>query len=285
MVDGVADKEMSRFYVANKPVARKSDIARGFGKACTTYESASRLQRLTGNAMLERLACQPDSGRPLRILDLGCGTGWFSRILQQHYPESQVTGADLSPGMIEHAKLQSPPGIHWLVADAGHFPLPDSRFDLIFSNLMIQWCDDPGEVLNECQRLLRPNGRLMMSTLVDGTLRELRQAWAKADPGRTHVNHFESFEFLSAMATTELPGAIAETQAIELPYNSPMALANELKLLGAGFKNNERRKSVTAPGRLRAMCKQYPTEPGGEVLASYEAAWIYWQKVTDTDHL
>lgn len=278
VVDGVADKEMSRFYVASKPVARKSDIARGFGKACDTYESASRLQRLTGNAMLERLACQPGSGRPLRILDLGCGTGWFTRILQQHFPESQVTGADLSPGMIAHAGLQSHPKIRWLVADAGHLPLPDARFDLVFSNLMIQWCDDPKEVLNECRRLLKPNGRLMISTLVDGTLRELRQAWAKADPGRVHVNHFERFDALSALVKAELPEAVSEARTIGLPYHSPVALAHELKFIGAGFKGRERRRSVTAPGRLRAMCKHYPVGPKGEVLASYEAAWFYWQK-------
>lgn len=255
-------------------------IAQGFGKACTTYESNSRLQRLTGDAMLEKLTCQPNGRLPLRILDLGCGTGWFTRRLQQHYPESQMTGADLSPGMIAHAESKSHSGINWLVADAGHLPLPDSRFDLIFSNLMIQWCDDPTEVLNECRRLLKPNGRLMISTLVDGTLRELRQAWAKADPGRIHVNHFEPFGSLSALVKAELPDVVAETRTIGLPYNSPVALAHELKFIGAGYKGSERRKSVTAPGRLRAMCQQYPVGPKGEVLASYETAWFYWQKHT-----
>jgi len=274
----MANGGMSSLCVADKPVILKSDIARAFGKASTTYESASRLQRLTGNVMLKRLARQPDFEAPPAILDLGCGTGWFTRKLQQLYPVSRVTGADLSPGMIEHAQSLSDPKLNWLVADAGYLPLPDSGFDLIFSNLMIQWCEHPNEVLHECWRLLKPGGRLMISTLVDGALWELKQAWSKADPGRAHVNRFETFAALSALVSAELPGAVAEARTIRLPYNSPMALVSELKFLGAGYKGSERRKTVTAPGRLREMCRQYPIGPNGEVIASYETAWIYWQK-------
>ncbi|AOY90107.1 malonyl-[acyl-carrier protein] O-methyltransferase BioC [Marinobacter salinus] len=259
-------------------IAEKSDIARGFGRARATYESASRLQRFMGNTLLQRLELLPVSESPMRILDLGSGTGWFTRKLQACYPTSLVTGADLSHGMIQQAKVASVPDIHWLVADAENLPLPEHSFDLIFSNLMIQWCDDPGQVLRECRRLLRPAGRLMMSTLLDGTLRELRQAWAEADPGQEHVNRFQPYSVLRGGAGAELPGVTVETRTIELPYPSPMALAGELKQLGAGFKGRERRRTMTAPGRVRAMCRHYPTRPDGRIAASYEAGWIYWQR-------
>lgn len=256
----------------------KSDIARGFGNASGSYDSASRLQRFMGNTMLQKI--QPEERSLFRssVLDLGCGTGWFTRKFADLGPIEALVGVDLSAGMLQQAREDGPDGISWIVADAEHLPLPDDSVDLIFSNLMIQWCDDPRSVLRECRRVLRPGGSLMVSTLLDGTLRELKNAWQAADPDHQHVNQFESELGLQAKVRAELPNTTIETRTIRLPYNSPMALAGELRHLGAGFRGAGRRKAVTAPGRMRVMCKQYPREPDGIIMASYEAAWVYWQK-------
>lgn len=92
--------------------------------------------------------------------------------------------------MLEQAKASSSETIRWLNADAEQLPVPDNSTDLIFSNLMIQWSTRPELVLAECQRILKPGGILAISTLLAGTLEELKQAWAYADPGRPHVNRF-----------------------------------------------------------------------------------------------
>ncbi|MDO6823210.1 malonyl-ACP O-methyltransferase BioC [Marinobacter sp. 1_MG-2023] len=259
-------------------LASKTDIARGFGTARATYESVSRLQRLMGNAMFEELQ-QPSASQnnlPCHVLDLGCGTGWFTRKLVGLGCVVSIMGMDLSPGMIGHAGASSPSGIDWVVGDAESIPLPDQSCDLIFSNLMIQWCTDPAPVLRECRRVLRPGGRLAISTLLEGTLWELDQAWNQADPGQKHINRFEPEAAFRAAVSRELSEAKIETKTLRLPYSSPLALAAELKQLGAGYKAANRRMTVTAPGRLRAMCRNYPVEPEGGFVASYEAAWVYW---------
>ncbi|MDX1560124.1 MAG: malonyl-ACP O-methyltransferase BioC [Marinobacter sp.] len=260
----------------------KSDIARGFGNASSSYDSASRLQRFMGNTMLQKLQSTEDSRVRCNLLDLGCGTGWFTRIFADLGRTGAVTGVDLSAGMLEQARERGPDGINWIVADAEQLPLADDSVDLVFSNLMIQWCDDPRAVLRECRRVLRPGGSLMVSTLLDGTLRELKNAWQLADADHQHVNQFETELGLQAKVNAELSDATIETRTIRLPYESPMALAGELRHLGAGFRGAARRKAVTAPGRMRAMCKQYPREPDGTIMASYEAAWVYWQKRQDS---
>ncbi|MFV8570434.1 malonyl-ACP O-methyltransferase BioC [Marinobacter sp. SBS5] len=256
----------------------KASIASGFGGASKTYDSASRLQKIMGDAMLLRI---PEALQPEAILDLGCGTGWFTRKLITHYPQARVTGADLSPGMLEQAgAATASEQVDWLNADAEQLPLADECVDLVFSNLMVQWSRRPEAVLEECQRVLRPGGFLVMSTLVDGTLRELKQAWAKADPGQPHVNRFVPAEEWRSLTGKVLAGSALELSPIRLPYESPMALNRELKHLGAVFKGEERRRTVTAPGRFRAMCRAYPGERSGEVVATYEAGWLYWQKPT-----
>ncbi|MCG7199030.1 malonyl-ACP O-methyltransferase BioC [Marinobacter pelagius] len=256
-------------------LAAKRDIAREFGRASKTYEQASRLQRRMGDAMLARLA--EENLAPRTILDLGCGTGWFTRKLQALFPEARVVGVDLSPGMIEKARTASPDRIQWLTADAESLPFAAGSFDLVFSNLMIQWCHDPQSVLSQCRRLVTPNGRLAISTLLDGTLSELKQAWEVADPGQPHVNRFEQPEIWRDITSDVLPGSELVTETKRLPYDSPMGLNRELKLLGAGFKGEGRRRSVTAPGRFKLMSRAYPSEKDGCILATYESAFVYWR--------
>ncbi|MCK0107031.1 malonyl-ACP O-methyltransferase BioC [Marinobacter sp. S0848L] len=256
----------------------KASIASGFGGASQTYDSASRLQKAMGDTLLSRI---PESFRPESVLDLGCGTGWFTRKLTARFPEARVTGADLSPGMLAQAEAATDRAdVNWLNADAEQLPLADQSVDLVFSNLMVQWSQQPEVVLAECQRVLRPGGLLVMSTLVDGTLRELKQAWAKADPGQPHVNRFVPAEHWRSLTRATLTGSELALSPIRLRYDTPMALNRELKHLGAVFKGEERRRTVTAPGRFRAMCRAYPGVRSGQVFATYEAGWLYWQKPT-----
>lgn len=263
----------------SSPRNAKMAIARDFGTASQTYNPAARLQRYMGQVMLDQLAepgCLPPAPEDRQILDLGCGTGWFTGQLAgiAGGPGSSVTGADLSPGMLDYARAAGVPGIRWLVADAEALPLEDNSLDVIFSNLMIQWCDDSSSVLAECRRVLRPGGQLFISTLLDGTLEELRHAWHQADPGHEHVNHFESEDAFRRQALEVLPAPRISTESIALDYPSPMALLTELKAIGAGFKGSSRRRNATAPGRLRAMCRHYPKGNDGRVYATYKAAWL-----------
>ncbi len=213
----------------------KACIARGFDSASGTYDTASRLQKAMGDTMLARI---PENFEPASILDLGCGTGWFTRKLANQYPNA------------------SPETIAWLNADAEQLPLADNSADLIFSNLMIQWSTRPETVLAECQRILKPGGTLAISTLLDGTLEELKQAWTKADPGQPHVNRFTHHADWQQLTSQQLPGSTLETATLTLPYDSPMAL------------------------NRKAMCTAYPKQGNGEIIASYRAGWLYWTKAT-----
>lgn len=253
----------------------KSAIARDFGAASRTYNPAARLQRYMGQVMLDQVAGLPDTGGATSVaLDLGCGTGWFSGELGARSNAGQTLGADLAPGMLEFARSTCSADLQWLAADAEALPLADNSVDLIFSNLMIQWSESPWRVLSECRRVLRPGGQLLVSTLLEGTLAELEEAWRQADPDHQHVNRFDSAEDYRHWATTTLPDATLTQEAVGLDYPSPMALLSELKAIGAGFKGASRRSSATAPGRLRAMCRHYPVAGDGQIHATYQAAWL-----------
>lgn len=68
-------------------------------------------------------------------------------------------------------------------------PLATATFDLAWSNLAVQWCGNLSTALRELYRVVRPKGVVAFTTLVQGSLPELHQAWQAVDE-RPHANRF-----------------------------------------------------------------------------------------------
>jgi ubiquinone/menaquinone biosynthesis C-methylase UbiE len=95
----------------------------------------------------EALEQVPAATRPL---DIGTGTGRGAAALVKRFPEAEVTGIDVSPGMIEEARRRVP-GVSFHVGDASRLPFADESFDLVTHTNMIPFLD-------EVARVLRPGG-------------------------------------------------------------------------------------------------------------------------------
>ena len=94
-----------------------------------------------------------------RVLDLGCGTGELSRRLSAG--GLQVTGCDISPNMLARAAARAVAGGHaWvrLAPDWRSLPFKPATFDLVVAASVLEYVIDPGTVLRECGRVLRPGG-------------------------------------------------------------------------------------------------------------------------------
>lgn len=253
--------------------SRQARVAADFGKAAGTYDSAARLQRQVGEQLLTRFSSQQEPGGA--VMDLGCGTGYFLPALARRLAPSRLTAVDLSPQMLAHAREHRQVEAQFVEAPAESVPLADASQNRIFSSLMVQWCQDLPRVAREIRRLLVPGGEAVLSTLVDGTLSELRQAWKQADPGVEHVNRFLTPRELEQQLRQVFPEAGVEYQCIRLWYPQPLALLRELKTLGARHKDGSRR-SATSPGRLKALNSAYNQwrDPKEGVPASYQVAYI-----------
>ncbi len=165
-------------------------VRNSFSQAAATYDQAAVLQRQVRDELLGRLDVL--RMQPAAVLDLGAGTGQGTIALKRRYPGSRVVAMDLAPGMLQQARKRQTllRRFDRVVADAAALPVGDATFDMIFSSLMLQWCNDPDRVLRECRRALRPGGVLHFTTLGPDTLVELRRSWQAADPGHAHVNRF-----------------------------------------------------------------------------------------------
>ena len=263
--------------MAELPAASHLDRARlraSFERASRGYEAAAGLQAQVAAELLERLELFRFA--PQVVLDLGSGTGRVTGELKRRYPRAYVIALDLAPGMLREARRHRRPWRRFerVCGDALRLPLADGSVDLIFSNLMLQWCEPLAVALAEVRRVLRPGGFFALSTLGPDTLHELRSAWAQAD-GYNHVNRFADMpEVGDALMRAGLMEPVLDVDRIELGYPDVLSLMHDLKAIGAHNVTAGRPRALAGRSRLARVQQAYESFRRDQRLpATYEVIY------------
>ena len=159
-------------------------VAHAFSRAAPRYDELASAQRQIAQRLWDSL---PHNAS--KILDMGCGTGYWTQQLAERYPQARLTGLDIAPGMLEQARQRHGERIRWQPGDAAALPFGKQTFDLIFSNLAVQWCRDIGTVMDELYRVLTAGGQAHITTLLPGTLEEVAFAWQRPEALLQTPNH------------------------------------------------------------------------------------------------
>jgi SAM-dependent methyltransferase len=95
-----------------------------------------------------------------RVLDVGCGSGWATRLLADYAVNGRVTGIDISDEMVNLAResSRSHPNTDFEVASAEQLPFPDNEFTQAFSMESLYYYRNIPKALKEIQRVLKPGG-------------------------------------------------------------------------------------------------------------------------------
>jgi SAM-dependent methyltransferase len=105
-----------------------------------------------------------------RVLDVGCGPGWFWTRAAAKFPDDiSIVLTDISPGMVEEAFQRVSgigrwPGVRAEIADVCALPFADKSFDLVLAMHMLYHAPDPDKALAGIARVLRDGGTLVAST-------------------------------------------------------------------------------------------------------------------------
>jgi len=261
----------------------RREVRRAFGRAASDYDAAAELQQRVRGELLERL----DLVRiePVAVLDLGAGTGHAALGLKRRYPKAQVVALDLAESMLREAGRRQTllRRFRRVCADAACLPFRSGSFDIVFSNLMLQWCNEPDRVFAECRRVLRPGGLLSFATFGPDTLIELRRAWAAVDD-HVHVSRFIDMHDLGdALIRAGLAEPVMDVERHVLDYVEVRELMRELKAIGAHNASIGRSRGLTGKGALARMIAGYETfRRDGRVPATYEVVFGHaWAPVTE----
>ena len=140
-------------------------VGQCFSQAANTYDAHAVLQREVAN----RLIAHTEFIRlkPARILDIGCGTGYFTGLLRDRFKRAHIIALDIAASMTEAAKKKHTRRFPWqaktqfATADTLSLPFPDAALDLVCSSLTLQWIVQPRQMLAEMRRVLAPGGLML----------------------------------------------------------------------------------------------------------------------------
>ncbi len=95
-----------------------------------------------------------------RVLDLGCGTGWATRLLARRVPEGRAVGLDVSEEMIRLAREHGddPPNVEFRVLGSSRYPFHDGVFTHCLSIESLYYHPDLIGTFTEVRRVLKPGG-------------------------------------------------------------------------------------------------------------------------------
>lgn len=192
---GLDDEDLEAWRECGLPAEMFEDwltdrvARRPAGSRARAVYGAENAHDFARRAILDALAL----GTSDHLLELGCGGGLLLR--EALASGASATGLDHSEEMVELAHERAP-GAQVLLADAtGHLPFTDGAFSAVAMSIVFFFFDAPVEVLRECRRVVRADGRLAVYT----TSPELRGTPAAPEPLASH-GHFYTDEDLAALA-------------------------------------------------------------------------------------
>lgn len=258
--------------------ATRSRVAAAFD-AAQDYDAHAHIQCRIGAALADRIAALPivaARGDRLRLLEIGCGTGLFTRALHDRCVGGHWLVSDIARRMVSRcaaamADRGSSPALAFMALDgtAPEATLPRGRFDVICSNMAFQWFGDLGGALTRIAALLAPGGVLSFSTLLRGTFAEWEQAHHRLglDAGGLRYPDLkglaELFPAGGSLTISELHTREVHSDAIDF--------LRSLKRIGAGTPRSGHRP--LSPAALHAAMTAF--ESAGTTI-TYRVALCSW---------
>ncbi|MFH1394612.1 MAG: methyltransferase domain-containing protein [Candidatus Omnitrophota bacterium] len=216
----------------------KEMIQKNFSRNAAHYSAHSTVQKKCAKKLFDMICLRNFDN----ILEIGCGTGFYTNMLRERYPAAQITAVDISPEMINLAKKEyACRNVKFEVLDAEKV-FPERKFDLITSNAVFQWFENIGVSVKHFAKILNPGGSFCFSIYGRETFAEFEQVlnlyW-----GVNNIlssSRFLPEETISKVMKESFKEVVVKSLFLKTQFCSLMDFLQEIKFSGCrgeGLKN------------------------------------------------
>jgi SAM-dependent methyltransferase len=232
-----------------------------FGECALHYENHAQIQAAVALRSAKWLS---EDTRHETALELGAGTGLFTRHLAKK-GFTQLYATDISSEMIAEGRRNEPAAV-WSIVDA-FTPSWEVPVDRLYSCSLLQWATSPVAVLRSWRALLRPEGRLLVTFFIQGTLSEL----FPADSALAALKWRSEEQWLDSFRRAGWRVLRSATWQEMQSFPTPVAALRSVHLTGAVRTN---RASVADLRRMLLAHKRAHTDRSGGVRLSFRAMQV-----------
>ncbi|TXI92051.1 MAG: methyltransferase domain-containing protein [Neisseriales bacterium] len=233
-----------------------------FNKAANSYLDHAIIQQKPALLLIDKFRQYHTSGR---VLDLGSGPGTFSHGKCQ-LPDNLVN-ADLSLNMLKQSICNHN---DLVCADVTNLPFANSAYSIVISSLMLQWLDDKNKGFAELSRVIKSDGHLLFTTLINPSLWQLDLAYKQIDSDE-HIRHFCSEDDYFKLCRSngfEVLESIIWSDDYE--FASMLELFRHFRLTGTTLPQKSQQRGIGGKERLAKLAINYPDmRDGGKFRLSY----------------
>jgi malonyl-CoA O-methyltransferase len=270
---------------------RTTAIRRQFNRSAVgLYDIHAHVQRSMAAQLVKSLMgwFRTRNADPLKMLEIGCGTGTLTELLLNQWPQASITALDIAPTMIKVAeqRVQSSHSadLRFIQADVEIWAAeaPSDSFDLIVSSACFQWLTHPRQTLSHLRRTLRPGGLLVFTTFGPETFRELHQSFDevyyanKMEPQRHGLSVLSPDQWKDVLIEAGFSVIHSKQEIHKETYASPRDFLQSVKAMGASASEATKREGLGSRRLFTEMYKIYEEKYSiqGGVIATYELLLI-----------
>lgn len=247
----------------------KNLIRKRFAKAAGSYDSEAAIQKDIARKMTGLIGKYVPADMHRNVLEIGCGTGFFTRLYADSFHPGRLWLNDLCPEMESFFSDMGSDNVAFLPGDAERIPLPED-LSLITSCSAIQWFEDHPRFFRNCAERLEQGGYIAFSTFGKENFSELSTVTGAS---LAYKSIDELRESLEGAFETVYSGE----ECIRMLFRSPMDVLEHIKKTGVtGVRNGRWTK-----GSLSSFCRKYSElycRDGNGVSLSYHPVYMILKK-------
>ena len=230
----------------------KALVAQRFAKAGQSYVEHAVVQKQISSQLFKYLKvyCPQNLAS---VLEIGCGSGNLTHLLQSHFQIEQLFLNDLYADVEQHfSTIQN---IAWLIGDIEQLTLPQS-LDAVISSSALQWMTDLPTLLHRIHDALKPKGYLGFSTFGENNLIEIKKLTGQG------LNYYSSEVLKQKLEESGFEIVFIEEEQKHLYFDHPKSVLQHLKATGVTATAKSHRWTKQSLQQFYSDYQQFHDEQG-----------------------